>query len=338
MRWLSKIFKASKSKRARGILRGDCLTRFTSLRQQGWYSRFAALRAVDLRRRCEALIREIDQRLDVEVNVLRSRLDDIQRRLEVLIAKDQEFKTGVENVSASAQAIVRRSTQIPGQAFGAEVIKRERAVALVLGGVKLNVRAEDASQSLASAMQALARLRSYVEEAEEVLAGFSELESKIGQIDEMAANQDTAVKQVYDSLILTVEQIRSDLAAGRYFARRFRGASELLSQLQRDLEDRRTLARSEVELWLSVSAVAEQFPLAKIPTKMNSSDVQHWQELRVEIGRVVMERAAATRSAYARLFHSKRNLRFSMAQLKNWDKLEAFARSATRNSKYKSTN
>jgi hypothetical protein len=56
---------------------------------------------------------------------------------------------------------------------------------------------------------------------------------------------------------------------------------------------------------------------------------------RLSTSRIVDETAQATRNAYARLSLAKRNLRFSLNQLSDWDTLEAFARSAQNNSKYR---
>jgi len=68
---------------------------------------------------------------------------------------------------------------------------------------------------------------------------------------------------------------------------------------------------------------ALRFNLKDFPENLSPKDEQRWRDLRVEIARLVDDRAAATRSQYARMSGGKRNLRFSLKQLGEPRNLEA---------------
>jgi hypothetical protein len=126
---------------------------------------------------------------------------------------------------------------------------------------------------------------------------------------------------------------KSSYAAGHW---KLIEARKLCDSVRRDIEKRDEIARLEIDLWLDDAEICTRFDLRAFPRHLTPDQALGWRDIRLEIEELVAMRAERVRFVYSRMDPTKRNLRFSLKQLGDWENLAAFARSAKTNSIYRS--
>ena len=265
-----------------------------------------------------------------------ARVESQSIRVDQLAAQNDQWRILSSALAGETQKLIEGAAVFPGRQFAKDLDQREREIKRILKTGGTLDRPAKVKHYLANAEKLVANLRRQVHEADEVVKGLPDLSEAIAALDPKQIAQDIALEQGFKRLVLTRDQIQADLRSGHYPAgyRLLGGAKRLCAQVQSDLAKRRNLVRQEIDLWLGEPEIVRRFELFAFPPHLSAEDIQRWHEIRIEIGRIVEARIAATRAEYARGCSPRSNMRFSANQLRDWDTLAAFARSAVQNSKY----
>ena len=258
-----------------------------------------------LRKQLHSLRRELDHprrqkaRGEFEsITAADQRIAILEHRLSALISQDTDWRQRTEGIAQRATELWRRSASIPGDNFARQADQKKRDIDAALGGISAFRDHKKIRERLEQAASRLEVFSSQVRQAEEVMAELPKLSDEILAMDQMGIQQDVSCFQKYQSLVRLVEQIKSETNLNQYAVGHhlLKNAQAAVSSLRHDLKTRQALARVEIGLWLTDNEIARRFSLKDFPENLSPYDEQRWRDLRVEIARLIEDRAAATRS------------------------------------------
>jgi len=252
--------------------------------------------------------------------------------------RDIHWRSAANTISAAASDLWKASSSLPGKEFAKNVDLRKRNIDAILREIPTMTQPVKVEQKLGHAKQQISEMRRLITEAEELIAGEPALAENVAAIGRMGVEQDIESSRSYQTLLRMQTEIQRSIRGSAYAAghHMLMGARALCGSLRQDLQERHDLARAEINLWLDDYEVCTMFSLESFPQNLSPAQTQRWGDIRVEIRDLVARRAEKTRRVYALMNPTKRNMRFSIEQLRDWENLESFARSAKKNSTYRS--
>jgi hypothetical protein len=260
-------------------------------------------------------------------------------RLDEIKARDIRWRSQADSISDKANDLRMASPIFPGQEFAKDVDSRTHQIeSIATKEVPAAKQAAKVEEKLQQAENKLEDLRILISQAKELVICEPALAEVIASIDATGVEQGVACAQKYQRLVLMQKEIRSCIRRSSYAAGHWTliKARALCDSVRRDIEKRNDIARLDIDLWLDDAEICARFDLLAFPRYLTPAQAQGWSDIRLEIQALVAMRAERARLAYSRMDAAKRNLRFSLKQLEDWENLAAFARSAKINSTYRS--
>jgi hypothetical protein len=254
-------------------------------------------------------------------------------------ARDIRWRSLADSISGKANDLRVASSVFPGREFAKDVDNRTHHIeSIARKEVPAAKQSAKVEEKLQQAENKLGDLRHLIAQAEELAGCEPALAEAVASIAAMGVEQDVACAQKYQTLIRMQREIQSCIRKSSYAAGHWKliEARKICNSVRQDIEKRDEIARLEIDLWLDDAEICVRFDLQAFPRRLTPAQAQGWRDIRLEIEEFVVVRAERARLAYSRMDPAKRNLRFSLKQLEDWDNLAAFARSAKINSTYRS--
>jgi hypothetical protein len=222
-----------------------------------------------------------------------SSLGSFADRVRAVINKDHGWHEQARSAREQARDLWRGSADIPGEPFQRQVNRLNSAVNALITGAAQRSLMRETDNMLFEAQRKLAELRRLVETARLMHAAVPDLHEEVARLNSEIVSAGVAARQVYDTLRLTSEAMRRDLAVGHYESarQRYEIAAAMKQNLMADLNRRVRMASDEIELWNDCPPIVHRFALGRFKLKVGMDDLPQWLETREQIGTFVAEQA-----------------------------------------------
>ena len=234
-----------------------------------------------------------------EIDRSSATIRQIVARVKALVETEARVAATIESALQKSDALRQRAAvSLRGSAFQ-HAERKHRSIEDECHCAQRARSAREEDQALQRIQEGLAGLEASIGRGEQVNAALPAAEARIAAINPEDIWIDSGSKETYDDILATFGETQKDVRRGDYDKafQRLREVESLEASLRGRLGRRAVWALEEVAMWLDCPSVAAAFPeLAQFPkSSMSPSEIERLYDLRPEIERFIMTRAAEQR-------------------------------------------